>query len=250
MKADETRKAFIKKYKKLMCGGKRNSYEVWSDLMLLCSASLSNPFIKNIPTFKKAYDEREQEYLKVIVKYDEEERDLICEMLADVVVSLEQNPNQDMLGQSYMELEISNKNSGQFFTPYSVCEAMANLTIDKKVIKDAIKKQGHATIYDPTVGGGATLIAGLNIISGLFKNLNPQEFIIAYGEDIDITCVRMAFIQMTALGFPCVIKHGSTLTDPTFNINAENSSQYYVNYPYLIRDWNNKRLHLQRLGKE
>lgn len=40
-----------------------------------------------------------------------------------------------------------NKHAGQFFTPYSICEAMANVLIERKQLGKTVHKEGYASTY-------------------------------------------------------------------------------------------------------
>lgn len=91
--------------------------------------------------FKIIYTERENEYLRIINNYSKKEQKLFPQMFALIVEELEERPNQDLLGELYMMLQISNKNAGQFFTPYSVCEVMSNLSINRKELGKTVHKK-------------------------------------------------------------------------------------------------------------
>ena len=124
----------------------KNKYEVWSDLMALFSIEISNTITRNLKDtepFKSTWEQREKEYISVAKKYNEKERKrIIPQMFALIVLELEKNPDQDLLGLIYMSLEISSKNKGQFFTPYSICKLMSDVTIDKKnIIKSSKRKR-------------------------------------------------------------------------------------------------------------
>ena len=84
------------------------------------ACSLSNP------VDKFHYEEREKRYLKIIKKYNKREQEQFPELAAYVVMALEENPEQDFLGSIFMELNLGDKSNSQFFTPYHVCELMAN----------------------------------------------------------------------------------------------------------------------------
>ncbi len=43
-------------------------------------------------------------------------------------MGMEQNPDQDFLGELYMLCELGNDASGQFFTPYDVCRCMVEVS--------------------------------------------------------------------------------------------------------------------------
>ena len=78
---------------------------------------------------KTHYEEREALYLKTIQKYNKEERELFPQLAAETVIALEENQEQDFLGDIFMNLGLGNKSGGQFFTPYHICELMAKVTI-------------------------------------------------------------------------------------------------------------------------
>lgn len=50
-------------------------------------------------------------------------------------MALEKNPEQDFLGSIFMSLNLGNEHNGQFFTPYHVCELMAEVTMEDVVQK-------------------------------------------------------------------------------------------------------------------
>lgn len=222
-----------KDYKKRFMNGfkilqeSKSSYEVWSDLMTVFSIEIANTSIrplKDIEPFKKTWEEREKEYIRVMKKYSEKQRKIIIpQMFSLLVLELEKNPDQDLLGFIYMELGISNKNTGQFFTPYSVCKMMSDVTIEKKILSKQIKENGYITLNDCAIGGGATLISAVNKCKDLFNRLNYQNHIMIIGQDIDITCVRMAYIQLSLLGIAGYIKHSNAITNSVSSFINENN---------------------------
>lgn len=78
---------------------------------------------------KTHYDEREDRYLKAIAKYRKEEQALFPELLAEMTVALEKNPDQDFLGEVYMRMRLGSDELKQIFTPYNVCHFMALATM-------------------------------------------------------------------------------------------------------------------------
>ena len=93
---------------------------------------------------KTHFEEREKLYLEIINRYNEQERNLFPELCANVITALESNPAQDFLGSIYMELGLGNHWKGQFFTPYSVCQCMAAMTLNNPV--EQIRQKGYITI--------------------------------------------------------------------------------------------------------
>lgn len=213
---DRNYKKRFEKGFKLLCGSK-STYQVWSDCMALFAITLANqsilPMTKS-EQFKEVYEKREKEYLRIINSYSKKEQKLFPQMFALIVEELEERPNQDLLGELYMMLQISNKNAGQFFTPYSVCDAMSNLTLNRKELGKIVHEKGYANIYDPTCGAGATLISASEQCKEMFKKYNYQNHVYFVGQDIDITCVHMCYIQLSLHGLAGYVIHDNSLVKP------------------------------------
>lgn len=201
---------------KMLCNSK-SPYTVWIDCMALFAITLSNtsilPLAKEEP-FKSVYTGREKEYLNIINRYDKKEQRLFPQMFALIIEELEKNPNQDLLGELYMLLQISNKNAGQFFTPYYVCKVMSSVTFNRKELGKTVHKKGYASVYDCACGAGATLISASEICKSMFKKYNYQNHIMFVGQDINITCVHMCYIQLALHNLAGYVIHGNTLTKP------------------------------------
>lgn len=116
----------------------------------------------------------------------------------------------DPLGDYYEALAGSYKKSGfgQFFTPKSLCDMMAQFVV---------KKEDYGnTVNDCAVGSGRTLLASNKVCKG--------NYYIA--QDIDHICVKMCCINMAMHGLKGEVHHMDTLQ----NNNPWNS--YIINH-----DW-------------
>ena len=112
------------------------------------ACSLSNPVDKS------HYEEREARYMKIIKKYNKQEQAIFPELAAQTVLALEENQEQDFLGSIFMELNLGNESGGQFFTPYHVCELMAEIALGDNVAQQ-VNEQGYITICDSCCGAGS-----------------------------------------------------------------------------------------------
>lgn len=56
-------------------------------------------------------------------------------------MALDQNQEQDFLGKTFMRLDLGNRSAGQFFTPYHVCELMAEVVATNALEK--IEQYGY-----------------------------------------------------------------------------------------------------------
>lgn len=215
----------------------RSPYAVWADCMECFALSIANscyPY-KDSDVWK----EREQKYLSTIKKFGND-ANIVSEMFAYVVMELQDNPNQDLLGELYMMLGISNSNAGQFFTPYSVCQLMCDITMgDRKSIGKQVHKEGYFMIDDCACGGGATLIACVNKCrTDIFKKFNFQNHVGFTAQDIDITCCYMCYIQMSLLGIAGYVVHGNTLTEPV----PKSLKQVYMTPMWFSDVWSMRRI--------
>lgn len=213
---------------------RHRSWDVWRDFITMFACSLSNP------VDKEHYDEREALYLRIIKKYNKSEQALFPELAAHTVMALEENPEQDFLGSIFMSLNLGNEHKGQFFTPYHVCELMAEVTMDDVVQK--VERDGYISVNDPCCGAGATLIAGIHAARKRLEkaNLNYQNHVLIVAQDIDETVALMCYIQLSLLGVAGYVKIGNSLTEPmTVKDSKEN---YWFTPMYFSHVWTMRRL--------
>lgn len=210
------------------------SWNIWNDFIIMFACALSNPIDRD------HYDEREALYLRTIKKYSKQEQPLFSKLTAYVVMALEKNPEQDFLGSLFMELNLSEEHKGQFFTPYHVCELMAEITMENVV--EQVKKDGYITLNDPCCGAGATLIAGIHAARKRLEkaNLNYQNHILVTAQDIDMTVALMCYIQLSLLGVAAYIKVGNSLTE--LMDKNDSMDNYWFTMMYFSDVWSMRRL--------
>lgn len=228
----DSKKEFLRVFNQLT--HRHRSWDVWRDFIVMYACALSNPIDK------EHYDEREALYLRTIKKYNKQEQPLFSELAAHTVMALEENPEQDFLGSIFMSLNLGNQHNGQFFTPYHVCELMAEVTMQDSVTR--IEEDGYITINDPCCGAGATLIAGVHAARKRLEKVgyHYQNHILVVAQDIDQTVDLMCYIQLSLLGVAGYIKVGNSLTDPiTENDSKEN---YWFTPMYFFPTWSTRRL--------
>lgn len=155
--------------------------------------------------------------------------------MANIVIALDNNPREDFLGRMFMLLNIGNRDKGQFFTPYHICDLMARLTISTEEIMSMIKEQGPIKVCDPTCDAGAILIAAVNVINEALENTeyNAQNCLIVVGQDIDHTVAMMCYIQLSLLGMYGYIKVGNALTETI--IENDSLDNYWFTPRYCLR---------------
>lgn len=226
-------KEFVRAFKEL--SRYRRGYDIWSDFVVMSACAFSNAIDKS------HYQEREERYLRIVTKYTPAEQPLFPEMLAHLVMALEKNPEQDFLGKLYMELDLYDKSCEQIFTPYHVCELMADISVGDGLMRQ-IEKDGYITIGDPCCGAGATLIAGVHSVRKALEkeNLNFQNHVLIAAQDIDETVALMCYLQPSLLGVAGYIKVGNSIIDPI--CDGDSKENYWFTPMYFSDIWQDRRM--------
>lgn len=219
---------FMKIFKQLTY--RHQNYEVWHNFIYMCASSIANRFDQT------HYDEREKTYLTIISKYDQKEQTLFPKLFAIVIEALEKNPEQDFLGELFMNLELGSHWKGQFFTPYHVSRLMAEVQMID--IHQLIKSKGYVTVNDPACGAGALLIAFSNAVKA--QKINYQKHVHFVAQDIDETAALMCYIQLSLLGCSGYVVIGNSLTEPLTEDECHRNVWYTP--LYFSKDWHWRRV--------
>lgn len=197
---DSYKKEFLSIFNSLC--GRHGRWEVWSDSIQLTAIDISNVTDKaNAP--KRAADAR-----NIAKKYSEDEIKRMAEMLMQMVYAIDGNPDQDFLGELYMTCELGNDHAGQFFTPYSVCQAMSEISFDPARFEDI----GFVSVNDCACGAGALLVSFANVCKR--HDINYQQKVMFVAQDIDYTVGLMCYIQLSLMGCAGYVVIGDTLINP------------------------------------
>ena len=186
-------------------GRTRQTWQVWSDLIFAMACAISN----STDLVSGQRETREKEYESCIKRLGGVKEP--SEIFALIVMAMEKNPWQDLLGDLYMRLNLGSHWHGQFFTPYNITKMMAKMTIPEKS-QSQLQEKGWISVVDPAVGGGATLIAAAEEFHS--QDINYQTQVLFAGQDIDRVAGLMAYIQLSLLGCPGYVVIGNTLTNP------------------------------------
>ena len=219
---------------------RHNRWSVWADFVVMVAISISN-----VVDSSNA-EARENTYMTLAKKYNERELECFAMMFAEIVTGIDANPDQDFLGDLYMTLGLGNENNGQFFTPYSVCRAMAAMTYGED-LEQKIAKKGWVSVNDPACGAGALLIAFANECRRPGRDINYQTSVLFVAQDIDMIVGCMCYIQLSLLGCPGYVVIGDTLAHPSTSIDERGlipvpgENIWYT--PFYFRDmWHYRRL--------
>lgn len=197
-------------FTKILSGmtGRFQTWQLWADFVQMASITISQTIDYR--------EEREKSFLEIARKYSKDEMTKFVQLLSLTTEAFEKNRDQDYLGSLYMGLDLGSHWHGQFFTPYSVCKAMAKMAIGS--VLEEIESKGFVTMNDCACGAGATLIAGTNQVCEILRNQNSpliyQNHVFVVAQDIDPITAAMCYIQISLLGIAGIVCVGNSLTEP------------------------------------
>ena len=177
----------------------KHRYEVFKDFVTMAACSLHNGVYKD--------DAREEEYLRIIGQYKPDDQQVFPKLMAQLVAALDEEP-RDILGPLYMELEIANKDAGQFFTPPELSELMAQMTFAQELGK--LATQAFITAGEPAAGAGGMILALVKVM--ITAGHNPAEKLWVQAIDVDRMAALMCYIQLSLWNVPAEVIVGNTLS--------------------------------------
>ena len=184
--------------------------------------------------------------MTIVKKYTKQEVDTFADMFSILVMALEDNSEQDFLGELYMCLGLGSDHAGQFFTPYHLCEFMSAVTTPAEEFQQKIGDRGWVAVCDPTCGAGALLVAFANECRK--KGINYQTDVLFVAQDIDYIVGMMCYLQMSLLGMPGYVVIGDTLASPSVSYDKRGlQMRQNLNHRKPLKPLENSRN--QRIGK-
>ena len=193
-----------------------NPNKFLSDTFECGAIAVSNQF-----DFPKA-EQREERYKQIMRTYEPKERELMAEAFAKIYALLtsvvyDDGTFNDWLGKLFTQTNIGNKHNGQFFTPYHISGFCAKASLDESIVRQKQRDNEIMTINDPTCGAGGMLVAALETLGKEYQ-FNYAHNCFMLGEDIDIRCVHMTYLQLSLAGVPAIVKHKNSLTRETWDV--------------------------------
>lgn len=187
--------------------GARSLWQVFNDCIEMYALSIQNVFV-----IGKKHEANERRYLDIIKNYTKSEVMTITVIFRTITDMLEANPFRDLLGDLYMQLNFGSDALGQFFTPYSISALMAKISIPIEEAREKIKEKGFITLNEPTVGGGANIIAACEHLHN--NGINYQTCCVVQCQELSRLTALMCYVALSLIGCSAVIKIGDTLANP------------------------------------
>lgn len=229
----------VKMYNSLI--GSHQLWELWQDSMTMFALAISNS------VDGRYREKREAAYADIAHKYTTDETEVFPKIFGEIVMQLDAEPEQDLLGDLYMQLDLGSHWHGQFFTPYHLCSAMARmeLGLDRQYTVDSVKP---ISVCDCACGGGALLIAAGHEYRKAIANtgLNAQNYISLYAQDLSQVSAMMCYVQLSLLGFSAKVKLGDSLMHPL--TEEDNGPDIWYTPMWFSDVWQYRRL-MQRMDK-
>jgi hypothetical protein len=117
---------------------------------------------------------------------------------------------EDLLGLIYMQMQYGNQRMGQYFTPYVVARAMAEMLIPP--LGPSVPGEPPLRILDPCCGSGILLLTAMEVIEREQPARLDDGSVLFYGIDIDATCVRMARLNLDLHRLGHYLRTGKLIT--------------------------------------
>ena len=201
----DNKRKFLKKLQKL--SRSRSPHRTFSDWLEVAAIAMHQlPYQSGELEIDADFEKLEQKYLDRIKSYGKDELIVFSELLAITLSEHSLGPC-DFLGEIAGEAELLNKGSGQIFTPYHLCRAMAKMTFGN--VQQSVVEKGIITVGEPAVGAGALVIASAEEIAD--QGVDPRACVQFDCTDISRDACNMAYIQLSAQNLQAVVRHGNTL---------------------------------------
>ena len=190
--------------------GSKSSFQVFCDWIKCTALSIVQSVYHS--------EKREQQFLEIIKEYPKDEFTKMTGMLTETFES----EFGDVLGNLFMMSGWGNKNTGQFFTPYSLSLACASTQrySDAEILK----------MNEPSAGAGGMIIAVAQSMK--VQGINYQKNLRVVAQDLDWNAFYMCYIQLSLLGIDAKCVQGDTLENKSFNNFDENvflTPMYMIN---------------------
>lgn len=231
-------KDIVKMYNSL-CGA-HQLWELWQDSMTMFALSISNT------VDSRFREKRESAYMDIAHKYTKDEMQVFPQILGEIVMQLEAEPEQDLLGDLYMQLDLGSHWHGQFFTPYNVCAMMAKTQLGQQGY--TVENVKPISVCDCACGGGALLIAAAHEYRKAIAHtgLNAQHYICLYAQDLSQVSAMMCYVQLSLQGYAAKVKIGDSLMHPL--VESDNGADIWYTPMWFSDVWEIRRL-FDCLGK-
>ncbi len=153
--ADEHQKAIVQILRELSrAHGLERTWSDWTEMSALALANAVD---------RAQFEKREKRYLEIVGHYGKEDLQQLAEAFAHLVQCSERRAIAgefgDVLGSTFMMLDVGNSGTGQFSTPYEVSRLMGAMILgDGQELAGEVGRRGFLRLMEPACGAGGMLI--------------------------------------------------------------------------------------------
>lgn len=190
---------------------------------------------------KEEADNLEERYMSVVHSYKNKDDVRKMPELMTLTLKALQQGGCDFLGELATELEILDKDNGQFFTPYHVATMMSKILLPD--IPKTIEQDGFFSASDPAAGAGCMLLSIADEVTQ--QGFDLSECLSIEAIELNRTTYHMLFVQLALRGIPAHVVNGNSLTLEVFEEAYTPIAKYFVNKHGCLfkKHANNKILH-------
>lgn len=195
-----TKEDIQKKIDKL--SGKYSPYQIFYDWVKMLALAIQN----GCDIFHgEEWEKREKQYMEIAAKYTKDEMMEISN-ITEMLIDLMDRRLNDWLGEIYMMSGSNSGKLGQFFTPYNISLATAEIEMERVKDKKVIR------LYEPSAGAGGMIIAAADVLNR--NGFDYQKKLKVVAQDLDWLAVYMTYVQLSLYGIDAKVAQGDTLAEP------------------------------------
>ena len=167
-------------------------------------------------------DALEAQYMQQVGRWPKEDvREVFPKVMAEITRAYgDTGAVDDHLGRMAGELGVLNSDMGQFFTPMSVCQLSAAMTMGD--VGGKVGRKGYTTLHEPAAGGGAMILACADHVRR--AGHNPTTSLWVEAVELHYPTYQMCFLALTLSGVAGVVHHANSLSmevfDTSFTLGA------------------------------
>lgn len=189
-------------------GRSRGLDRVWSDWIEVSAIALAKLDLRQA-------DAREDRYRQIMGQYEKDEAQQLAHAFAHLVMAFEKSQTEgefgDLLGSTFMMLDMGSSHNGQFFTPYEISMMMGMMLMGEgQELVQKVGERGFVRLLEPACGAGGMVIAAAQSLHQ--AGVPYQQSMHAVAIDIDRRCAHMTFLQLALLHIPAQVIHGNALS--------------------------------------
>lgn len=154
---------------------------------------------------------------------------VLCTAMKQLGKAMQQQPFTDLLGEVHQLIrsQKGQKDTGSFYTPTDICDLMVAIT-DKGEADAKFAKGEVITLSDPAVGAGRLFLAFAK------RHKTHLDLIRFLAMDIELTAVKMCFLNCFFNKIALRIFHGNTITKDIWDVHETPAWLAYEGNHYLV----------------